>query len=67
MNQKIFKIALAKEGLTAVALARLLGIHHSILSLWVNGHYPVPEKHREPLARALNVTQAELFTDNKEE
>lgn len=66
MNQKVFKIALAKEGLTAVAVARILGIHHSALSLWFNGHYAVPEKYREPLAQLLHVSIDELFNHRRE-
>jgi len=64
INQRILKVALAKKGLPAIAVARSLGIHHTTLSRWVRGWYEVPLNYRSKLAEILEVKLNELFPEN---
>jgi transcriptional regulator with XRE-family HTH domain len=65
VNPKVFRFALAKMGIPAIRVARLLGIHHSTLSYWENGHYPVPFEQRSKLSEILNVSVEELFSSEE--
>lgn len=61
MNKSKYRVALAKQGLAAIQVARKLGVHHTTFSSWARGYYPVPEKYRFKLTEILGVSQEELF------
>ncbi len=48
-------------GLSQVALAERLGIHHTTVSCWESGVRAPGVNDLAGIARALNVTMAELF------
>lgn len=69
-NERAFNIALARKNLSAIAVAREIGIHHTTLSRWVRGWYPVPLNYRSKLAEVLELAINDLFppeggTDDK--
>ena len=45
-----------------VQLARILGVHRSVVGLWETGERKVPANHLQALAEALNVPAMELWT-----
>ena len=61
IHEREFNIALARKGLAAIAVARELGVHHTTLSRWVRGWYPVPKKYQSQIAEILEVHVDELF------
>lgn len=61
MDATIFRVALARLNLPAIAIARRVGVHHSVLSAWVHGYYDVPRRFRRRLAKALRVRTPDLF------
>ncbi len=65
MNTTLFRIALAKAGLPAIAIARKIGVHHSTLSCWVRGYYLVPEHQRLKISKLLNLSVDQLFPEEK--
>lgn len=66
IDEKIFRIALARLGIPAIAVANELGIHHTTFSRWLRGWYPVPEKLQPRLAEILEVRVDELFSAGDE-
>lgn len=64
MNEKIFRIQLAKLNKPAIWVAYELGIDPSVVSRWVRGWTNVPNDIKPKLAEILEVPQDHLF--NKE-
>lgn len=54
------KEVLIRKGIKQVDLVRELGVDPGRVSLQVNGHRSLPEKHQIKLADLLNVTLEEL-------
>lgn len=65
INRRVFEIALARQGRPSIAVAREIGIHHSTMSRWVRGWYPVPQQLRHRLAAVLDLSIAELFSEEQ--
>ncbi|MBI2335718.1 MAG: helix-turn-helix transcriptional regulator [Deltaproteobacteria bacterium] len=59
--EKVYLLALARLGLSSIAVAHELGVHHSTLSRWVRNWYPVPIAFRGRLAEILELNTQELF------
>jgi len=64
INKKEFRIALAKLDMPAIRLAAHIGVHHSVLYTWINGHCKVPSKYKEKLCGMLQVSHDTLFDNN---
>lgn len=65
MDKTLFKIQLIKIGKPAVQVAREIPVDPSTLSRWVRGWYPVPQQLRRRLAEILDLSVAELFSEEQ--
>ena len=66
MNLEVLRIALAKNNLSQISVARSLGVDHATFSRWKRW-YKVPRKYRSKLASILDVDEKELFEDEATE
>lgn len=66
LNKHEFRIALARKNLSAIAVAHEIGVHHTTLSRWVRGWYPIPEEYQSKIAKVLEIKIHDLFTEDKE-
>lgn len=64
INEREFEIALARKGTTSIEVARELGLHHSTLSRFKRGHYPIPKEMATRLAEILEISTNLLFEKN---
>jgi transcriptional regulator with XRE-family HTH domain len=56
------KILIIKKGVSQIELARRLGINPAVLSLQVNKHRLLPEKHLASFCNFLGITKEELIS-----
>lgn len=66
LNKRIFRMALASQGLTQQALSRRLQVDRGTISRWVNGWASISNKHSRRLCRLLEVSPRQLFCNQGE-
>lgn len=66
IDRRTYEISLARKGLSSIAVAHEIGVHHTTLSRWVRGWYPVPLNFRSRLAEVLELPEKELFVSIRE-
>ena len=54
------KLLLMRKGLTQLQLAKTMGVHPSLLSMQINKHRLLPEKHLEKFCSFLEISKEEL-------
>jgi transcriptional regulator with XRE-family HTH domain len=64
---KSIRVLRARAGLTQSEVARRIGIHNSVTSLWEQDKRNIPFERVSELARALEVTEEELLDNHADE
>ncbi len=54
------KLLVMKKGVTQLELSKQLGVHPTLISLQINMHRLLPEKHLEPFCAFIGVEKEEL-------
>ena len=54
------KRLLMLKGFKQIEVSKLIGVHHSLISLQLNKHRLLPKKHREKFCEILGVSEEEL-------
>lgn len=53
MEAKTLRAIIQERGLKQVWIAQRMGLTRALISQWVNGSIPIPEKHIDELRRIL--------------
>lgn len=59
----LFKKAVAEAGLSQRDLGKLVGINHTLLSMYAHGRYVLNAVERKKIARALKMDEPQIFSD----
>ena len=66
IDERVFEIALARRGLSSIAVSVELGLANSTISRWKCGWIAVPEVYQSRLVEVLGVNKKKLFTKNNQ-
>ncbi len=59
----VFKKALSDRGLSQRELGKLVGINHTLISMYSRGRYVLTLAERERIAQALGMPEKDVFGD----